>query len=122
MGFKEAALVHLLYKVSGLVCVGYVCSECGAVPLAQVHLKGIHVDVLVWQVTPGGAEYRIDVYALGVGDKRPGPDVYEYGEHCFDRVSAVLLLFLFDVLFVDNRCDGVYACTVDGELQVEFPP
>ena len=46
----------------------------------------------------------------------------EWGERCLARIFAVLLLFLFNLLFVDDRCDGVYACTVDSNFQVEFPP
>ena len=50
------------------LCRIYICSEWGAVPLAQVHLTDICVDVLVWRVTPGEVEDHLDVYALVVGD------------------------------------------------------
>ena len=75
IGFKEAALVNLLQKVSDFFCVGYVCLECDTVLLASVQMTIVCVDVLVWRVNPGGVENRLDVYALGAGDDRPGPDV-----------------------------------------------
>ena len=54
--------------MSDFVCVRDVCSECGAVPFAPVQLTGLHVDVLVRRVTPGGVENILDVNALDVGD------------------------------------------------------
>ena len=69
--------MHLLHKVSDFVCVGYVCSERGAVPLMPVQLTGVRVDVLVRRVIPGGLEDCLDVYAISVGDNRPGLDLRE---------------------------------------------
>ena len=40
-------------------------------------MTGVRVDVLVWRVTPGGVEDRLDVYALGVGDNQTGTNVPE---------------------------------------------
>ena len=62
-------------KVSDFLCVGYVCLECGTVPLAPVKLTGVCVDMLVWRFTPGDVENCLDVYAFGVGDHRPGPNM-----------------------------------------------
>ena len=61
--------------MSDFVCVVYVCLECGTVLLAPVQLTDVRVDVLVRKVVPEGKENRLDVYALGVGDNRPVPDV-----------------------------------------------
>ena len=45
--------------------------------MAPVQLMGVCVDVLVRQVTPGGVEDFLNVYAIGFGDNQPGPDVHE---------------------------------------------
>ena len=102
--------------MSDFVCVGYVYSECGAVSLAPVQLTGVRVGVLVWRVTQGGVENRLDIYALSVGNNRPGPDMRKEVERCLARVSAVIILFLFYVLFTNDRCNDFYACTIDSNL------
>ena len=63
--------------MSEFVCVGYVCSECGAVLLELFQLTGVRVDMLVWRVAPEGVKDCLDVYALRFGNNQTGPDVWD---------------------------------------------
>ena len=120
LGFEQSAVVHTADEAVDLVGIGDGCIDAEAVPLALVELAGKGGDVLVGCIAPWSLEVGFGLHLFFVGDDGPSSDVIEEGVDGFVVVADVLLLFLLEVLLVDDADDDGDAAGDDGHLEVEL--
>ena len=96
--FEDVGLVDSCDKLCDFFVVGDVDLVFFGVVLASGEIAGVHAEVLVGGVTPGGGEGGLRCHPFCVSDYRPHVEVCDERQDGFIAVPEVVHLFLFGVL------------------------